>query len=194
MKNWYRTSAVALLLLAGTAAAALPEGAQAPAFSATAALDGRETPFALKDAVKQGPVVVYFYPSAYTNGCNLQAHAFAQAQPQFAQAGARVIGVSLDSIDRLRRFSADPAYCAGKIAVASDTDSSIAKAFGVNVRDAPAARRDTQGDAIEHGLAERTTFVVAPDLRIVRVIGGVAPADNVAAALAAVQNLAAARP
>lgn len=186
-------AAQAALLLFYGAQAALPEGAVAPDFITDAALAGKQTTFALHQALQQGPVVVYFYPSAYTKGCNVQAHAFSQASAQFAAAGARVVGVSLDRIDRLRDYSADPAYCAGKLAVASDADGAIARAFDITVRDAPADRRDTRGDAIDHGLAERTTFVVGRDRRIVRVIGGVAPAQNVADALTAVQALAAAR-
>lgn len=191
MHAFFRRSA-ALLLFCATAQAALPEGAEAPDFRAAAAFAGEQTTFALHTALEQGPVVVYFYPSAYTNGCNVQAHAFSQAAAQFAAAGARVVGVSLDSLQRLRDFSADPAYCAGKLAVASDADGAIARAFGITVREAPADRHDTRGDAIDHGLAERTTFVVGRDRRIVRVIGGVAPAQNVADALSAVQALAAA--
>lgn len=187
------SAAQAALLLFYGAQAALPEGSVAPDFITDAALAGQQTTFALHQALQQGPVVVYFYPSAYTNGCNVQAHAFSQASAQFAAAGARVVGVSLDRIERLRDFSVDPAYCAGKLAVASDADGAIAHAFDIRVREAPADRRDTRGDAIAHGLAERTTFVIGRDRRIVRVIGGVAPAQNVADALGAVQALAAAQ-
>jgi peroxiredoxin len=125
-------SLVALLLTfaATTAAAALEEGAAAPDFTAPAALAGKAFTYSLAEARAKGPVVVYFYPSAYTGGCNIQARAFADHKADFDAAGASVVGVSLDSIARLEDFSADPEYCGGKVAVASDADGSIAKRYG----------------------------------------------------------------
>ncbi len=182
-----------LALLIGTAApsahAALEAGARAPAFSARASLDGKPFDFSLQAALKRGPVVVYFYPSAYTGGCNIQAHTFSVNHAQFAEAGATVIGVSLDSIERLNAFSADPAYCAGKVAVASDPDGAIARAFELDIRDAVAGKKDTRGDEIRHGLAERSTFIVTPNGLIAARLSGLKPADNVAQALQAVQRL-----
>jgi peroxiredoxin len=170
--------------------AALKEGESAPDFSAPAALAGKEFNFALKDALRHGPVVVYFYPSAYTGGCNIQAHTFAMKQDQFTAAGASIIGVSLDSIGRLKDFSADPDYCAGKIPVASDKDGHIAKSYDLTVTER-AGFKDTRGVDIDHAFAERTTFIVTPDGKIAATIGGMKPADNVDAALAAVTHLAA---
>jgi len=188
------TLAAALLgaLGAAPAHAALKEGDAAPAFTAQASLAGKAFSFSLTEALKKGPVVVYFYPSAYTGGCNLQAHTFAVKHDQFASAGATIVGVSLDSIQRLNDFSADPQYCAGKIAVASDADGRIAKAYELQVREAVAGRKDTRGADIDHGFAERTTFIVRPDGRIAATIGGLTPAENVEQALAAVQKLGAA--
>src|SRR5437762_11400610 len=100
--------------------AALKQGDKAPDFSAKASLAGKEFSFSLKAALKNGPVVVYFYPSAFTGGCNIEAHTFAENKEKFDAVGASIIGVSSDSIARLNAFSADPQYCAGKIAVASD--------------------------------------------------------------------------
>lgn len=177
-------------LLSPAAQAALQEGDAAPAFTAQAALAGKTFAYSLQDALRTGPVVVYFYPSAYTNGCNLQARSFAVNHDAFTAAGASVVGVSLDSIGRLSEFSADPQYCGGKVAVASDTDGRIARSYALNVRDAQAGRKDTRGADIDHGYAERTTFVVRQDGRIAATIGGVSPVDNVDKALAAVQQLA----
>src|SRR5690606_16844475 len=109
-------------ILAVPAYAALEQGAEAPLFSAPASLDGSEFTYSLEESVAQGPVVVYFYPSAYTQGCNIQARTFAINMEKFTDAGATVVGVSLDSIERLNDFSADPEYCAGKLAVVSDAD------------------------------------------------------------------------
>jgi peroxiredoxin len=188
------------LLLAGLAAVAvalpvvaLQKGDTAPMFTAKASLAGKEFNYSLADALKQGPVVVYFYPSAYTQGCNIQAHTFAENMDAFKAAKASVIGVSLDSIQRLNDFSADPAYCAGKLPVASDPDGSIAKSFGVNVGDARPGAKDTRGVEIDHGFADRMTFVLTQDGKVASTFGGrsLAPDANVQQALQAVKELAA---
>jgi thioredoxin-dependent peroxiredoxin len=173
--------------------AALQKGDTAPMFTARASLAGKEFNYSLAEALKQGPVVVYFYPSAYTQGCNIQAHTFAENMDAFKAAKASVVGVSLDSIQRLNDFSADPAYCAGKLPVASDADGSIAKSYGVNVREGRPGMPDTRGVAIDHGFAERLTFIVNTDGKVVTTIGGqgVAADQNVHQALQAVKDLAA---
>jgi peroxiredoxin len=185
------------MLLAGLAsvavalpvAAALQKGDQAPSFTANASLAGKEFSYSLADALKKGTVVVYFYPSAYTQGCNIQAHTFAENMDAFNAADATVIGVSLDSIERLNDFSADPNYCAGKLAVASDPDGSIAKSYQLSVGEAREGAKDTRGEEIGHGFAERTTFIVTSDGKIAATVGGVSPGENVQQALAAVQGL-----
>ena len=174
--------------LAQPAFAALKEGDKAPDFTAPASLAGKEFNFALKDALKKGPVVVYFYPAAFTGGCNLQAHTFSENSDKFAAAGASIIGVSLDKVATLNQFSADPQYCAGKIPVASDADGKIAKSYGLQVREAKPGAKNTRGDEIDHGFAERTTFVVTPNGTVAATISNLSPADNVAKALEAVQQ------
>ena len=171
------------------ALAALKAGDAAPDFTAQASLAGKPFSFALKDALKKGPVVVYFYPSAFTGGCNAQAHAFATNMDKFKAAGASVVGVSLDSIARLNDFSADPNYCAGQLPVASDADGKIAKSYDLMIRDVKEGQKDTRGVEIGHNMAERTTFIVTPDGKVSSTIGGVMPTENVDAALAAVQAL-----
>jgi peroxiredoxin len=181
---------LALLVSAVPALAALNTGDAAPHFKAQASLDGKVFEFSLSSALERGPVVVYFYPSAYTGGCNLQARTFAVNQEKFAAAGATVIGVSLDKIDVLKQYSADPEYCAGKVAVASDATGAIAQSYELQLRAPEPGKTDTRGVPITHARAERTTFVVTPDGKIHAVIGGLKPNENVAAALAAVQKLA----
>src|SRR5215831_4001008 len=122
--------------------AALKVGDKAPDFSAKASLAGKEFSFSLADAMKKGPVVVYFYPSAYTQGCDLEAHTFAENKDKFDAAGATIIGVSADNIERLNQFSADPAYCAGKFPVASDADGKIAGSYKLNMGAARAGFKD----------------------------------------------------
>jgi len=170
------------------ALAALKDGDKAPDFTAQASLAGKEFKFSLKDSLKKGPVVVYFYPSAYTQGCNVQAHTFSVNSDKFAAAGASIIGVSLDSIQRLNQFSADPEYCAGKFPVASDASGSIAKSYDLSVKNVPGIK-DTKGNEVDHGFAERTTFVVTSDGKIAATIGGVTPTENVMKALETVQQL-----
>lgn len=174
--------------------AALKTGDKAPDFSAKASLAGKEFDFSLKDALKKGPVVVYFYPSAFTGGCNIEAHTFAENKQKFDAAGATIIGVSRDSIARLNAFSADPEYCAGKIAVASDADGAIAKSFDLNSTPGKPGMKDTRGSDIDHDFTERTTFVVTPDNKIAATFSSredkITPADHVEKSLAVVQQLA----
>ena len=189
-------SALALIALAissSGAHAALSAGDAAPGFVAPASLDGKTFTYSLADALRRGPVVVYFYPSAYTGGCNLEAHTFAAKNEEFRAAGASIVGVSLDDIGRLNTFSADPDYCAGRIPVASDGDGRVARAYALAVRDAAKGRKDTRGIEIEHGLATRSTFVVAQDGRIAAAFDGLSPVENVEQALVAVKRLAPAR-
>lgn len=196
MKRLLIGSVISGLVMASAAlpaAAALKPGDAAPKFSAPASWAGKTFHYSLKNALKKGPVVVYFYPSAYTGGCDIEAHTFAANIDQFTAAGATVVGVSLDSIARLNSFSKDPNYCAGKFPTASDLSGSIAKSFDLTVRPAFAGAKDTRGVAIDHGFAERTTFIVNPNGTIAATIGGVAPADNVHRTLEAVQKLAAQR-
>src|ERR1041384_3649135 len=108
------------------ASAALKIGAAAPDFTAPATLGGKEFTFSLADALKKGPVVLYFYPAAFTSGCTVEAHEFAEATDKFAAMGATVIGVSADKIDKLDKFSVSE--CRSKFAVAADPDQKVIKA------------------------------------------------------------------
>ena len=171
------------------ALAELKEGESAPQFATLASLAGKEFNYSLADAIKKGPVVVYFYPTAFGGGCSLQARAFAQSHPKFTAAGASVVGVSLDDIGRLNEFSVHPDFCASKFPVASDTNGSIAKSFGLQINENTRGRKDSRGIVIEHGPVDRTTFIVGTDGKIVAVLEGFVPTVNVASALAAVQNI-----
>ncbi len=188
MKN-FLLGILGSVAIAVPALAALEAGDTAPNFEAKASLAGKPFDYSLREALDKGPVVVYFYPSAYTRGCNIQAHEFAESMDKFMAAGASVIGVSLDSIERLNDFSADPEYCAGKLAVASDVTGEIARSYEVAVKDAREGKLDTRGIEINHGTAKRTTFIVLPDGEIAETIGGISPAENVQKSLEAVQRL-----
>src|ERR1700722_2216193 len=142
------------------ALAALKPGDMAPDFTAQGSLGGAPFTFHLKDALKKGPVVLYFYPSAYTGGCDLEAHTFATNKDKFVAAGATIIGVSADSIKRLNQFSSDPSYCAGKFPVASDADSKVAASYDLKTTAAEPGVNDVRGTAIDHAFIQRVTFVI----------------------------------
>ncbi len=174
--------------------AALKVADQAPDFSAKASLAGKEFSFSLPDALKKGPVVVYFYPSAYTRGCDLEAHTFAQEKEKFDAAGATIIGVSADSIARLNVFSADPEFCAGKFPVASDADKKIAASYNLAASAVKAGAKDVRGADIDHDFIERVTFVIGKDHKIVAAFSSaddkLSPDQHVQKALEIVQQLA----
>ncbi len=174
--------------------AALKVGEMAPDFSARGSLAGKEFNFSLQKALEKGPVVVYFYPSAYTKGCDLEAHTFAEMKDKFDAAGATIIGVSADSIARLNQFSADPAYCAGKFPVASDATGEIAKSYNLTARAGKPGQKDVRGVEIGHDFIERTTFVIGKDHKIIATFSSnedkLSPDQHVAKSLAIVQQLA----
>ena len=173
--------------------AALKVGDKAPDFSARASLAGKEFTFSLENALKKGPVVVYFYPSAYTKGCDLEAHTFAEMKDQFNAAGATIIGVSADSIARLNQFSADPEYCAGKFPVASDANGDVAASYNLTKTAVKPGQADVRGVAIDHDFIERTTFVIGKDDKIIATLSskddGLSPDQHVKKSLAIVQGL-----
>lgn len=180
-------------LLCVPAFAALKNGDKAPDFSARASLAGKEFSFSLQDALKKGPVVVYFYPSAYTRGCDLEAHTFAEMKDKFDAAGATIIGVSQDSITRLNQFSADPDYCAGKFPVASDADGKIAASYNLTSTAAKAGAQDVRGIAIDHSFTERTTFVIGKDHKVISTLSSnddhLTPDEHVKKSLAIVEEI-----
>ena len=158
---------------AAPALAALAVGAAAPDFSAQASLGGKEFSFSLADALKKGPVVLYFYPAAFTKGCTIEAHDFAEATTQFAALGATVIGVSHDPIGTLDKFSVSE--CRSKFAVAADPDESVIKSY-----DAVLAQKPEY--------ANRTSYVIAPDHTILMTYTDLDPDKHVELTLAAVKK------
>lgn len=191
-----RTMAVLGLGLAMTVAAwaELTPGQKAPTFTAEASLAGKDFNFSLQKALAKGPVVVYFFPSAFTQGCDLEAHTFATDKDQFTAAGATIIGVSADSIERLNAFSSAPSYCAGKFPVASDPHLKIATEYGLTAGQARPGMKDVRGIAIDHPFIARTTFVIGKDGKVVSTFSSAAehisPEEHVSRSLAVVQHLA----
>ena len=198
-KKYYCLSFLILsfsLLVSRTALAQskmLAKGDAAPEFSARASLAGNAFDFSLKDALARGPVVVYFYPSAYTGGCDAEEHAFAELKDKFTAAGATIIGVSADDIKRLNQFSSDPGYCAGKFAVASDPGGKIAATFGLGFTPPKVGIKDVLGQDLTHGFIPRTTFVIGKDGKIIAVFSSdtdhISPTEHVDKSLAIVKGL-----
>lgn len=168
--------AAALALSAVPAAASLPIGAKAPLFSTQAAKAGKAAAFSLRAALAKGPVVLYFYPKAFTKGCTLEANAFAEATPEFARWGATVVGMSNDDIDTLKRFSREE--CRDRFAVAAATPRIVAAYDAELVRDGKST-----------GMTERTSYVIDRSGRIVFVHTDLDYKDHVRLTLAAVKKL-----
>jgi len=183
-----------LVLISVPALATLKVGDKAPDFSARGSLAGKEFSFSLEAALKKGPVVVYFFPSAYTKGCDLEAHTFAEKKEQFDAAGATIIGVSADSLERLNVFSADPEYCAGKFPVASDATHGIATSYNLTTTALKPGAMDVRGVAIDHDFIERVTYVIGKDHKIIATFSSkddnLTPDAHVAKSLEIVQKLA----
>ena len=168
---------LSLLLVSGSAQAALAPGAVAPDFTTQGALAGKPFPFSLKQALKKGPVVLYFFPAAFTPGCTVEAHEFAEATPEFNKLGATVVGVSADSLDKLQRFSVEE--CRNKFAVATATPAMI-KAYDVALQ-------------VKPGITNRTSYVIAPNGKIVHAYTAMSPQGHVSGTMAAVKKWRAAR-
>jgi peroxiredoxin len=182
-KNFVRTflghsrfSLIAATLIACCAIpaeASLKAGAKAPDFSTQASLGGVVSTFSLSDALKQGPVVLYFYPAAFTSGCTVEAHDFAEATDQFKALGATVIGVSHDDIATLNKFSVSE--CRSKFAVAADPDQKISKSYDATMFFWP-------------GHSDRTSYLIAPDGSVIYTYSALAPDGHVKNLLAALKE------
>jgi peroxiredoxin Q/BCP len=166
-------TAAATALISVPALAALPDGTKAPDFSTEASLAGKSFKFSLADALKKGPVVLYFYPAAFTPGCTVEAHEFAEATDKFKALGATVIGVSHDPIEKLNKFSVSE--CRNKFAVASDADGSVMKNY-----DAVLERKPEY--------ANRTSYVIAPTGVIIYSYTEMNPEKHVENTMAAVKK------
>ena len=169
-------AAVAALACSVPAMADLTEGARAPDFTTDGALAGKAFHFHLAEALKHGPVVLYFYPKAFTSGCTLEAHAFAEAAPQFKAAGATLLGMSADDLPALEKFSV--AECRNAFPVATATPATI-KAYDVPLKMV----------GVSTGLTSRTSYLIAPDGRVALVYDNMDYKDHVAKTLAAVKAL-----
>ncbi|MFD1709746.1 peroxiredoxin [Ottowia sp. GY511] len=157
--------------------AALKPGDAAPPFKTDAAVAGKSFAFDMAAALKKGPVVLYFFPKAFTKGCTVEANAFAEATPRFAALGATVVGMSHDTIETLKKFSVEE--CRDKFAVASDPDARTIRAY--------------DAASLLPGMASRISYVVGQDGKVVFAHQGSDPLRHVEETLKAVERLSAAR-
>ncbi|HXQ46764.1 MAG TPA: peroxiredoxin [Caulobacteraceae bacterium] len=172
-------AAAAAALIATPALAALPVGANAPNFTAPASLGGKAFNFTLASALKKGPVVLYFFPAAFTTGCTIEAHDFAAASDDYKKLGATLIGVTAGNTERLAEFSTSE--CASKFPVAADADLSIAKSYDATL-------------AMFPGHSSRTSYVIAPNDKVIFVYSNLDPSQHVEETLEALKAWRAAHP
>jgi len=165
-------AALALLGVAATAHAALKPGDAAPLFTTEAAIGGKAAPLVLAEALKKGPVVLYFFPKSFTSGCTLEAHLFAEASEKYAALGATVVGVSHDDIATQVKFSKEE--CRDKFAVAADPQSAIIKSYDAKLTGLP--------------YADRISYVITPDDRILYAYSSMDPDKHVSNTLKAVSD------
>ena len=181
MKPVYAFAAAAALSAAALSVPAFAElkpGAAAPDFTAPAYLAGQPFTYKLSDALKKGPVVVYFFPAAHTAGCNLEAHLFSEAIDQFKAEKATVIGVTAGNVDQLADFSKETEHCGGKFPVAADPGAKIATQYDTTL--AAKGKADWSG---------RTSYVIGKDGKVAFVYDNLNPREHVNQTLAAVKTL-----
>ena len=171
-----RLCALCALVLAGTTApawAALDVGDKAPDFTAPAALAGKQFRYSLGEALARGPVVLYFFPAAFSVGCSAEAHEFAQAIGQFEALGASVIGVSTDDIETQLKFSMQA--CQGKFPVASDAGRTLIKSYDAAMMIMP-------------DYANRVSYVIGPDHSVLYSFQSLNPSRHVERTLGALRD------
>ena len=177
MSSKYLRAALLALsaLAAGAAHAALNVGAPAPDFSAEAAVGGQPFKFSLAEALKKGPVVLYFYPKAFTSGCTVEAHQFAEATDKFKALNTTVIGMSNDNIDTLKKFSVEA--CRSKFAVAADAEGKVINSYDAGLKMVPGS------------MAARISYLIAPDGKVAAVHASMNPDGHIDAMLKAAEKL-----
>lgn len=170
------TFVLGFAILCAPAHAALKVGAQAPDFTLPAYLAGEPFTFHLADALKKGPVVVYFFPAPHTSGCNLEAHLFSQAIDEFKDRGVSVIGVSAGNLDQMADFSRETEHCSGKFPVAADKGAKVAREYDSVL-------------TLKPSWSNRTSYLIAPAGTVAAVYSALNPEKHVDEMLDAVKKL-----
>ncbi len=179
MKHVVKLAAIATLGIAAfspIANAELKVGTHAPEFTLPAYLAGQPFTFNLADALKKGPVVVYFFPAPHTSGCNVEAHLFSEAMDKFKAENVTVIGVTAGNLDQLSDFSKETEHCSGKFPVAADAGAKIAEEYDSTL-------------TIKPGWSNRTSYLIAPSGSIAAAYSALKPDDHVKEMLDAVKAL-----
>jgi peroxiredoxin len=179
MKRILFAGALAAAMIGGPALAALATGATAPDFATEATLAGKAYPYDLGKALKKGPVVLYFFPAAFTPGCTIEAHEFADAIDQYKALGATVIGVTAGNVDRLAEFSTSE--CRSKFPVAADPHLAIARQYDATL-------------AMYPGHSGRISYVITPDHKVAFAYDALDPSKHVALTLDAIKTWRASHP
>ena len=176
MKNILKLAIISTIAFASTSLAALKDGAAAPDFTAPAYLAGQPFTFHLADALKKGPVVVYFFPAAHTSGCNVEAHLFSESIDKFKAQNATVIGVTAGNVEQLADFSKETEHCSGKFPVAADPGAKIAKEYDALL-------------TLKPGWSDRTSYVITSSGTIAHAYSALSPDKHVQEMLDAVKAL-----
>jgi len=179
MKHFIKLAALATLGVAAVSSLAVAElkvGTHAPEFSLPASLAGKPFTFDLADALKKGPVVLYFFPAPHTSGCNVEAHLFSEAIDKFTAEHATVIGITAGNLDQLADFSKETEYCSGKFPVAADDGAKVAKEYDALLM-------------LKPGWSNRTSYLIAPSGSIAHVYSALKPDNHVKEMLDAVKAL-----
>jgi len=179
MKHFLKFAAMGVVCafsFASASFAALKTGDKAPDFTAPAYLAGQPFTFKLADALKKGPVVVYFFPAAHTSGCNVEAHLFSEAIDQFKAENATVIGVTAGNVEQLADFSKETEHCGGKFPVAADPGAKIAKDYDALL-------------ALKPGWSDRTSYVITQKGTVAYAYSALSPDKHVKEMLTAVKAL-----
>jgi peroxiredoxin len=174
MKKSVLAALVAAGALATPAFAALNVNDSAPDFTLSGFQAGKPITFSLNQALKSGPVVLYFFPAVHTGGCNLEAHLFAEAADDFKKEGATVVGVTAGHLDQLQIFSNETQYCSGKFPVTADADLKVAKEYKAVL---PLV-----------GMSDRTSYVIGPDHKVVVAYSAASPTKHVEMTMAGVKK------
>lgn len=185
---------IAIPALAATPPATmLKPGTKAPGFTVPATLAGHDYTFSLKKALAKGPVVLYFFPAAYTSGCDMEAHTFSTHKAEFVRAHTTILGISENSISMLNKFEVDPKFCAGQFPIASDPSGSVGALYGVKLYPPMKGVMTIHGQTITHGFFARTTFVINSNDKVVSSMSSaknhISPIQHVTRSLAIVQDL-----
>lgn len=172
-RKWIGWVLAGQLYWGGSAHALLQPGTTAPDFTIEAAQGGQASSYSLAEALQRGPVVIFFYPKAFTSGCTVQAHMFARAKDEFAALGASILGLSSDGIEVAKNFSVKE--CSSAFPVGADPEGRVVKAYDASLM-------------VGSATSKRASYVITPDRKIFYVYSDMSPKEHVTKTLDAVKR------